>query len=71
MSNHLDVIEVYRRLQAACAAAGSQQAFALQHGISPAYVSDVLHARRDPGDSILRALGLRRVVKYVEARKSP
>jgi len=37
--------------------------------VSPQYVCDVLNARRDPGDAILAALGLRKIVRYVEARK--
>lgn len=65
----MDALDVCRLLRQACKAAGSQQAWAAQNGVSPAYVSDVLNARREPGDSILAALGLRRVVKYVEVRK--
>lgn len=64
----LTYLDVCARLRAACRAAGGQQAWAQQNGVSPAYVSDVLNARRDPGDSILTALGLRKVVRYVEAR---
>lgn len=41
-------------------AAGSQKAYAGQLGVSPAYLNDVLHGRRDPGDAILRPLGLER-----------
>jgi DNA-binding transcriptional regulator YdaS (Cro superfamily) len=65
----LDSLEVCTRLRVACKAAGGQSAWAERHSLSPAYVSDVLNARRDPGDSILRALGLRRVVRYVIERK--
>lgn len=65
----LDLVGVCTRLQAACDAAGGQQAWARRHDISPSYVSDVLHARRAPGDSILQALGLARVVKYVIVRR--
>ena len=43
---------------------GNQQAFAKQHDISPAYVSDVLCGRRAPGAKILAALGYERVVGY-------
>lgn len=66
----LTSLDVCARLRAACRAAGGQQAWAQQNGVSPAYVCDVLNARRDPGDSILRALGLRKVVRYVETRSS-
>lgn len=65
----MDSLEVCTRLRAACQAAGGQSAWAERHSLSRAYVSDVLNARRDPGDSILRALGLRRVVRYVIERK--
>jgi hypothetical protein len=61
---YLDSIEVCRRLSAACKNAGSQKAFAEKHNLSPAYVCDVLNARREPGQSILDALGLIRVVRY-------
>ncbi len=64
MTIYLDSLEVCRRLSAACKAAGSQRAWAEKHGVSPAYVCDVINARRDPGQSILNALGLVRVVRY-------
>ena len=32
---------------------GNQRRWALDHDISPQYVSDVLTGRREPGDSIL------------------
>jgi transcriptional regulator with XRE-family HTH domain len=43
---------------------GSQLAFARKHGLSPAYISDVLTGRRDPSKAILDAVGLERVVTY-------
>ena len=39
----------------------NQAAWARTHGLSPAYVSDVLNGRRDPGNKILEPLGLCRV----------
>ena len=66
----LDLVDVTARLQAACRDAGGQKAWAERHGLSPQYVSDVLNARREPGDGILSALGLCRVVRYVEKRIS-
>lgn len=59
--NEQDVIE---RLQAAIHVAGSQKAFAQQHSISTQYISDVLHGRREPGQKILDALGVERIVSY-------
>lgn len=60
MSGH----DPIRELRKACKALGSQKAFAARHGLSDAYVSDVLKGRREPGDCILRALGLRKVITY-------
>lgn len=47
-----------------CHDAGSQAAWAKEHAISPAYVNDVLHGRREPGDTILAALGMSKIVTY-------
>lgn len=47
--------------------AGSQRALAEKLGVSPAYLGDVLHGRREPGRSILEPLGFRRVVLYEKA----
>ncbi|MBR0651359.1 helix-turn-helix domain-containing protein [Roseomonas terrae] len=60
----LTAADVYGRLRAACREAGSQQAWAEKHGMSPQYVSDVLNAKRPIPDSILSALGLIRVTVY-------
>jgi len=62
--------DVCIRLRKACDDAGGQSAWAARHAVSPQYVSDVLNARRDPGDSILVSLGLVRMVRYVEKRKA-
>jgi hypothetical protein len=61
---YIDSIDVCRRLAAACKSAGSQKAFAEKNNLSPAYVCDVLNSRREPGQSILDALGLVRIVRY-------
>ena len=45
---------------------GNQAAWALQHELSPTYVSDVLTGRREPGRRILNALNLERVMLYRE-----
>jgi transcriptional regulator with XRE-family HTH domain len=42
----------------------SQQAYAQRIGIHQSYLSDVLNGRRDPGKTILAALGYERVVLY-------
>lgn len=45
-------------------AAGGKPALARQWGISVQYIADVLRGYRDPGKSILKALGYERVVLY-------
>lgn len=52
-------------LREECEKAGGQAKWAERNGVSAAYVSDVLHGRRDPGDSICAPLGLRRQVTYL------
>ena len=56
--------ELRSLLRKACAAAGSQRSWAHAHGVSTAYVSDVLAGRREPGPTILEALGVTRSVSY-------
>nr|WP_314074712.1 hypothetical protein [uncultured Roseococcus sp.] len=60
--------DMYRVLGEACAAAGGQNAWAARHGLSRQYVSDVMNARRQPGEAILQALGLQRATRYVKMR---
>jgi hypothetical protein len=60
----MDAQDVRRLLANQCQAAGSQKAWAEANDLSSAYVCDVLIQRRDPGESILAALGLERVVTY-------
>lgn len=52
------------KLRAALAAEPSQRAWAKEHRVSQATVSLVLTGVREPSDSILAALGLRRVITY-------
>lgn len=58
--------DVALRLKAAIDAVGSQKAYAQAHKISEQYLSDVLNGRREPGQKILDALGIERVVVYRE-----
>ncbi len=48
-------------LDARVHAAGTQITLAKELGISPVYISDVLRGRRQPGKTLLAALGYRRV----------
>lgn len=43
---------------------GSQKDLAQQLGIAPSYLSDVMAGKREPGDKIIRQLGLKKVVVY-------
>lgn len=55
---------VIQLLEQACRKTGSASAFAVQHKVSPAYLSDIIARNRMPGPKVLRALGLRKVVLY-------
>lgn len=55
-------------LRAAVDKAGTQTAFAKKHGVSIAYVNDVLQGRRAPGAKILAALGLESQLTYRKAK---
>lgn len=64
-NTHLvDKPAVLAALAQSVAAGGNQLSWCKQNGISPAYLSDVLSGRRDPGPKILDALGLEPVTLY-------
>lgn len=46
---------------------GTQAEVAKLWGVSPAYLCDVLRGHREPGERILKPLGLKREVRYVRA----
>ena len=52
-------------------AIGGQSAWAKIHGLSAAYVSDVLNGRREPGETICKALGIERVISYRSLSSPP
>ncbi len=56
-----DVRDLLRR---ECEAAGGQIKWAAKHGCTRAYVSSVLVGRDAPGQTITRALGLRKIVLW-------
>jgi len=64
MKVDLDHSDVLVMLKQACEEAGSQYQWATKHKLSPSYVSDVLAGCRDLGPSILKSLGLKKLVKY-------
>jgi hypothetical protein len=49
-----------------CMGKGSQKDMASVLRVSPQYLNDFLKGRREPGPSILKELGLRREVRYVD-----
>lgn len=65
----IPLISVYGEMRRRIRAAGSQKAWAQAIGVSEAYLSDVLNGRRDPGESILGPLGLRKEVRYVKVSR--
>lgn len=58
-----DIRDMLRR---ACETAGSNKAWAGKHGVSEAYVSDVLNGHRSPGPAICTALGIEQVYRKVK-----
>jgi DNA-binding transcriptional regulator YdaS (Cro superfamily) len=64
----LTVDDVRQKLREVCREAGSENAWAKANGVSQAYVNDTIRGRREPGASILRALGLERVIQYRRAK---
>ncbi len=64
MSELMEPLEAYRLLAAAITRAGSQAAYARKVGISPQFLSDALHGRRDIPLPVLTDLGLVRVTRY-------
>ncbi len=60
----MDVNQVRVRLQRAVSKAASARAWAVEHSVTPMYVSHVLSGKRLPGPAILSALGLERIVSY-------
>ena len=51
-------------LTQACKAAGSRKEWAKKHGMSAAYVSDVLLGSREPSHKICSAMGITRKMVY-------
>lgn len=71
MTAQVSLSGFYAKLRNACDEAGGQSAWASAHGLSVSYVNDVLNARKDPGPKIASALGLQRVVAFVEVKERP
>lgn len=56
--------DVRQLLRDKIAEAGTAKDWAHTANVSAPYVSDVLNGNREPGEAILSALGLERVVSY-------
>lgn len=67
--NGLTSDDVRALILKACDKAGSRQAWATQIKVSPTFLGDVIHGRREPSPSILRPLGLEKVVLYRRVRQ--
>jgi hypothetical protein len=64
----MNLDELRMLLRRRCDKAGSVRAWALKHGVSPVYVGNVLAGKRGPGKALLDALGLVRVISYIERK---
>ena len=62
----MDLIDVNRRLRLLCEQAGGQSALAREWKVSSSYINDVLMSRREPSSTLLRLMGLKREVRFVE-----
>lgn len=60
--NNIDVVNLIKEQVRLCGY--SQKTMAFNLGISPQYLSDILHYRRELSDRVLRSLGLARQVTY-------
>ena len=47
----------------------TQKKLAEYLGVTGQYVNDIMHGRRQPGDSILKPLGLEKIICYIERKK--
>ena len=71
MSRSLTEAEVKTRLDHAIQKAGSQREYARMHRLSESHLSDSRRGRRALGPTVLRSLGLQRIVLYVPAKEPP
>lgn len=47
--------------------AGSQRNLAKKLGVSPMFICDIIKGRREPGEKILKALGLQKNVRIIRS----
>jgi transcriptional regulator with XRE-family HTH domain len=56
--------EVIEMIKERLIKAGSQEALAKEFGVSQQYIGDLLRRKRTPGETVLNALGLQKVIYY-------
>lgn len=64
MKKRLTLHDVIKMIRGEAEKVGLQKDLAKKFGVSAQYISDILNGRREPGDAILKPLGLRRVITY-------
>ncbi len=64
MKKRLTLQDVIALLRKQADEAGSQKLLAAKLEVTPQYITDILRGRREPGEAILRPLGLRKIVSY-------
>lgn len=65
MRSSIDLALVVSTLEYEIKKAGSLRSYARMIDVSPAYLSDVRHYRRGPGESVLTPLGFTKVITRV------
>lgn len=71
MNNILTSVDVLGVLRRECSDLGTQKAWAEKHGVSPAYVNDLLQGRREISDNVADMLGYERRVIFTKRLVSP
>jgi DNA-binding phage protein len=66
----LTLAAVYLRLNSAVDGAGGEAAFARKHGLTRQEVHEAMKGNRHPSPSMLAAVGVRKVVAYVDAAEA-
>lgn len=58
--------EQLRKRLAKESAESTQRAIAKRYGVSPSLLCDTISGRRDPAPKLVKAMGLARIISYVE-----
>lgn len=66
-SEVFETADLLAKLEGECLAhSGGQKGWAKDHGVSPAYVNDILHERREVSQRFAALLGFARHVIFIE-----